>query len=157
MELIGRITIHPVLFCSGKVAGYLLWILFALDYVGVHVIPRLHGTILDVLSATAWIVGFAFIALSFLSLGRSIRFGLPTQSTELKTSGVYRLSRNPMYVGFDALTLAAILRFGSLVVLLLGIYSAVVYHLIILGEERFLELTFGRQYDHYKTRVRRYV
>ena len=55
-----------------------------------------------------------------------------------------------MYVGFDALTLAAILRIGNPVVLVLGVYSMVVYHFIIAGEERYLSSVFGRAYVQYR-------
>jgi len=39
----------------------------------------------------------------------------------------------------------------------MGLYSMVIYHFIILGEERFLEGRFGFNYLSYKTRVRRYL
>jgi protein-S-isoprenylcysteine O-methyltransferase Ste14 len=62
-----------------------------------------------------------------------------------------------MYVGFDALTLAAILGTGNPVVLVLGVYSMVVYHFIIAGEERYLLSVFGTAYSQYKASVRKYV
>ena len=61
-----------------------------------------------------------------------------------------------MYVGFHALTIAAVLKTGSVVVLVLGIYSVLVYHRIILGEEDYLLSAFGEQYEGYRNRVRRY-
>lgn len=157
MEVVGRTTIHPAVFYSGKVAGYLLWLLLGLDYAGVHLIPGFRSSVLRQLSSAALVVGLAFIVLSALGLGRSVRLGLPTGETELKTGGVYRISRNPMYVGFDALTLAAVLRSGNPIVLVFGVYSVVVYHLIIRGEERFLASAFGDAYERYRARVRRYV
>jgi protein-S-isoprenylcysteine O-methyltransferase Ste14 len=38
-----------------------------------------------------------------------------------------------------------------------GIYSIVVYHLIIIGEEKFLEKAFREAYLEYKKKVRRYI
>jgi protein-S-isoprenylcysteine O-methyltransferase Ste14 len=156
MELVGRTTIHPALFYSGKVAGYLTWVLLALEYAGVALVPGIHSSVLGYLSLLAIGVGLAFIALSAAHLGRSTRLGLPTGETVLKSGGVYRLSRNPMYVGFHALTIAAVLKTGSVVVLVLGIYSVLVYHRIILGEEDYLLSAFGEQYEGYRNRVRRY-
>jgi protein-S-isoprenylcysteine O-methyltransferase Ste14 len=62
-----------------------------------------------------------------------------------------------MYLGFHALTLAAVLVTGSLFVLLPGLYSVVVYHLIILGEERYLQSAFGPEFERYRRHVRRYL
>lgn len=112
---------------------------------------------LDYLSYALLVIASVLIVSSLASLGKSTRLGLPTGQTELKTGGVYRLSRNPMYVGFDALTLAAIFGTGNPVVLVLGVYSIVVYHFIIKGEERYLLSVFGTAYLQYQASVRRYV
>jgi len=55
------------------------------------------------------------------------------------------------------LTLAAILGTGNPVVLVLGVYSMVVYHFIIAGEERYLSSVFGTAYAQYRASVRKYV
>jgi len=46
---------------------------------------------------------------------------------------------------------------GSVFVLLLGLYSGVVYHLIILGEERYLQAVHGPEFERYRQQVRRYL
>jgi len=157
MEIVGRTTIHPFVFYSGKLSGYLTWVLLGLDRLGVRAVPGLHALVLDYLSYTLLVVAAIFIVSGLVSLGKSTRLGLPTGQTELKTRGVYRVSRNPMYVGFDALTLAAILGTGNPVVLVLGVYSMVVYHFIIAGEERYLSSVFGMAYAQYRASVRKYV
>jgi protein-S-isoprenylcysteine O-methyltransferase Ste14 len=45
----------------------------------------------------------------------------------------------------------------NIIVIILGIYSIITYHLIILGEEKFLEERFGDEYFSYKNKVRRYI
>ena len=157
MEIVGRATLHPLLFYSGKLSGYLTWVLLSLDHFWVRPIQGLHAVVLDDLSYMLLVVAAVFIVLSLVSLGRSTRVGLPSGQTRLKTGGVYRMSRNPMYVGFNALTLAAILGTGNLVVLVVGVYSMVVYHLIIGGEERYLSAVFGTAYAQYRASVRKYV
>ena len=157
MEIVGRTTIHPLVFYSGKLSGYLTWVLLGLDYFGVRAAQGLHAVVLDYLSYILLVVAAVFIVSGLVSLGKSTRLGLPTGQTELKTGGVYRVSRNPMYVGFDALTLAAILGTGNPVVLVLGVYSIVVYHFIIAGEERYLSSVFGTAYAQYRASVRKYV
>jgi len=82
----------------------------------------------------------------------------PDRSTRLVTGGVYRLTRNPMYLG----TLLALL---ALAVLLSNPYSAVVAALFvaymnrfqIVPEERVLSARFGAAYEEYASDVRRWL
>jgi protein-S-isoprenylcysteine O-methyltransferase Ste14 len=101
--------------------------------------------------------GIVLIILSSVFLGRSVRIGLPKEDTTIKTGGIYRYSRNPMYVGAHLVTLSSMVYTLHVGVILLGIYSFIVYHLIILGEEKFLGERFGSEYENYKQRVRRYL
>ena len=94
---------------------------------------------------------------SSAALGRSIRIGLPTEDTTLRTGGIYRFSRNPMYLGVHLVTLAAMLITLKWWVALPGLFSIAVYHLIVLGEEKFLEERFGKAYLDYKQHTRRYI
>ncbi|MBK8806714.1 MAG: isoprenylcysteine carboxylmethyltransferase family protein [Bacteroidales bacterium] len=102
-------------------------------------------------------IGLLFTIVSLINLGKSTRLGLPTESTNFKTNGLYKFSRNPMYVGFNLITLAAVFYTCNIWIALMGVYSIVVYHLIILGEEKFLESRFGSEFINYKTKVKRYL
>ena len=79
-------------------------------------------------------------------------------TTALVTSGPYRLTRNPMYVGF-ALGHAglALLRRSTWAVLMLGPVLAAVDRMVIAREERYLERAFGDEYRRYARRVRRWL
>jgi len=80
------------------------------------------------------------------------------RSTALVTDGLYRYTRNPMYLGLAIVLLGAWMLFGTL-----GPGLAVVAFLWVIqsnfirGEERFLESIFGEQYVSYKARVRRWI
>jgi protein-S-isoprenylcysteine O-methyltransferase Ste14 len=76
--------------------------------------------------------------------------------TKLKTGGLYRFSRNPMYLGFLMLNLGGMIKVATPLAILLGLYCSLVYHLIIIREEKFLEERFGRDYLDYMRKVRRY-
>jgi protein-S-isoprenylcysteine O-methyltransferase Ste14 len=82
---------------------------------------------------------------------------LPEESTELKTSGLYKFSRNPMYLGFNLITVSSVVYTLNYAILLISLYSIIIYHLIILAEEKFLEERFGEQYLEYKKKVDRYL
>lgn len=157
MELIGKTPIPPLLFYTGKAAGYTTWTLFALKFLRVVHLPGNPFPWLAWLSCAIFLAGLAITCASFIDLGRANRLGLPTGDTALRTGGIYRLSRNPMYLGFDLLTLASALYLFNATTAVLGAYSLFVYHLIILGEERFLEQRFGGEYYEYRSKVRRYI
>lgn len=157
MELIGKTTIHPVLFFSGKTAGYAVWVVFAVDACGLADAGSRPADFFRIFGVLLAAVGLLFVAVSLFNLGRSTRLGLPGKKTELKAGGLYRISRNPMYLGFDLLTIGGACWMGSLWPILAGAYSIAVYHLIILGEERFLAGRFGSAYAEYSKRVGRYI
>ena len=79
-------------------------------------------------------------------------------STTVVTTGLYRLSRNPIYLGLAALYLglAFAANSGWAVILLLPILAVMRYG-VIAREERYLEAKFGDDYRAYKARVRRWL
>ncbi|MFA4906983.1 MAG: isoprenylcysteine carboxylmethyltransferase family protein [archaeon] len=157
MNFRGKATINPVLFYTGKVSGYITWGILILSSLHVANFPN-HSIIdLKYIALIVFLIGVIFSTISLINLGRSTRFGLPVEKTTFRTNGIYRLSRNPMYFGFNCFTLAAILFTLNTAVILLGIYSMVIYHFIILGEEKFLENRFGNEYIEYKKKVQRYL
>ena len=62
-----------------------------------------------------------------------------------------------MYVGFNLITISSIIYTGNLFILLMGLYSIIVYHFIIISEEKFLASRFEMEYLDYKLGVRRYL
>lgn len=157
MDLIGKATINPILFYSGKTAGYLTWIIYALSVLKIETVSRndfLYNNYISLLTAT---IGLFFVVLSLINLGPSIRLGLPSEGTVLKTKGLYNISRNPMYLGFNLLTISSMIYMLNPVIIVAGVYSIIIYHLIILGEESFLNKRFGDAYSKYKKTVPRYI
>lgn len=156
MNLLGKTTIHPFFFYTGKISGYLVWCLFALAVCQLYVFGEPTEGVLRIFAQIVAVVGLVLTSTSLLNLGSATRLGLPTEKTTLKQQGLYLFSRNPMYVGFDLLTVAGILYLGNAVILLMGLYSIAIYHFIILGEEAFLKKRFGKPYLAYMKKTRRY-
>ena len=81
----------------------------------------------------------------------------------LTTIGVYRFSRNPMYVAMYALFAGLALMAWStaplmgLLVVVVALWYAPVTHWSVRGEERYLEGRFGDEYRAYMQRVARYL
>lgn len=105
------------------------------------------------------LTGFALIG---LSLGLFRRFRTrpePWQpSSALVTSGLYRFSRNPMYLGMALVSGGIALYFESIIAgVLIAIVIAIMDRFVIAREERYLARRFGAEYDAYRLRVRRWL
>jgi len=80
------------------------------------------------------------------------------RSTALVTTGVYRFTRNPMYLGMTIVLLGAALLFGTLSPFApIPIFIWQIRRRFVIPEEAFLAGIFGEQYAVYKSRVRRWI
>ncbi|HEX6993376.1 MAG TPA: isoprenylcysteine carboxylmethyltransferase family protein [Gammaproteobacteria bacterium] len=74
------------------------------------------------------------------------------------TSGPFRWSRNPMYLGSLGIALGAALVFGTWVMWIVPVVLFVLQNFVIIPfEERSMKQTFGEEYDAYCARVRRWI
>jgi protein-S-isoprenylcysteine O-methyltransferase Ste14 len=105
------------------------------------------------------IIGIGIAAVSALSFSRAGTPVIPFEpSTALVTGGLFRYTRNPMYLGMVLALTGTALLFGTLSVWLpIPVFIWVIRNNFILGEERFLEEIFGKQYVDYKSKVRRWL
>src|SRR6266581_6105525 len=79
-------------------------------------------------------------------------------ASSLVTGGVFRYTRNPMYVGLLLTLLAwAVFLANPLAVLWVVVYVLYITRFQIIPEERVLASLFGAEYEAYKGRVRRWV
>ena len=79
-------------------------------------------------------------------------------STTVVAEGVYRFTRNPMYLGMTLIYVALAVALDSGVALLLvPLLLALVHYGVIAREERYLEAKFGDDYRAYRARVRRWL
>jgi protein-S-isoprenylcysteine O-methyltransferase Ste14 len=79
-------------------------------------------------------------------------------TSAIVATGVYRFTRNPMYLGMAMLYTGLGLAFSSLgAFLLLPVLILIIRTQVIAREERYLEGKFGDDYRAYKARVRRWL
>jgi protein-S-isoprenylcysteine O-methyltransferase Ste14 len=92
----------------------------------------------------------------FRETGQDAKPWLPTP--EIIKSGVYRFTRNPMYLSLALLQSGISIGVGNLwILLLVPVACAVVYMTAIRHEEAYLERKFGDSYLAYKKSVRRWL
>ena len=159
----GHPTIHPAFFYTGKFLLFSIWGIFCVISFFPelrHFIPfQIQGNVPDVqklLAAVILIPANLIVVPAYLSMGIVTHIGLPSGEHELRTGGIYRISRNPMYASFIFLNTATFLFLPSLLLLAIMVYGMIVHHFIILSEEEYLEETFGERYLQYKKVTPRY-
>lgn len=92
----------------------------------------------------------------FRRLGTNIPPSRPT--TLIATTGPYRWTRNPMYLGMALVYAGIAVCFdGAIALALLPLVLIVIQRQVIAREERYLEAKFGDDYRRYKAKVRRWL
>lgn len=101
--------------------------------------------------------GTGIFILAMITMQDSWRAGIPSGGkTQLVTSGIYKISRNPAFLGFDFLYIGIGTAFFNPVLAFISILGIVLIHFQILEEEFFLSKAFGEEYETYKQTVGRY-
>ena len=75
----------------------------------------------------------------------------------INLNGLYRISRNPMYITYFIYFVGCVLLTHSWILLVLLIVFQVSAHWIILSEERWCIRKFGEEFIKYMSKVRRYI
>lgn len=103
-------------------------------------------------------IGTVVFITAMITMQDSWRAGIPSEEKlQIVTKGIYGVSRNPAFLGFDLTYIGACLAFGNVVLLVFSLVAIIMMHLQILEEERYMEKTFGVEYLSYKKRVGRYI
>lgn len=111
-------------------------------------------------------IGLVPIVLGFvmagIAAGAFARAGTPIvpfeRSTALVTDGIYRATRNPMYLGMILVLIGTGVLLGTATPWLpVPVFIWIIQTRFVRGEERFLEELFGEEYLAYKRRVRRWL
>jgi protein-S-isoprenylcysteine O-methyltransferase Ste14 len=106
-------------------------------------------------------VGLAIGATAFLQFRKAkttVNPLNPEASTALVVVGIYRLTRNPMYLGMLVILIAWALWLSNLAaVVLLPLFVAYLNRFQIVPEERALQARFGAGFERYRESVRRWL
>lgn len=104
------------------------------------------------------LAGLLLLLGSLISLGQSFRVGIDTEHPDkLITSGVFALTRNPIYVAFAFILLGQFLIFSNWILLIYMVAGTWLFHRQVLREEEYLKQHYGKEYTEYSNHVRRYV
>jgi protein-S-isoprenylcysteine O-methyltransferase Ste14 len=148
-----------------KVPPVLVWLIAA----GLAIVLGVAGGPLwtidaDLARALAPLPALSGLAIAFLGVYEFRRAATtvdpryPERAAQLVQGGVFRLTRNPMYLGLLLLLAALVIWMRSLVaVIVLPLFVLYLGRFQIAVEERAMAKHFGAEYEAYRRRVRRWL
>ncbi len=137
-------------------SGAVMWLL-DLAY-PVQFLNPVLAAVLALLLVFAGLMLAALAVLQFRTASTTVNPLNPGSATSLVTSGVFSISRNPMYLGMLLLLLGGATALGNpLNLLVVGGFVAFMNELQIKPEERAMEKLFTKEWQAYRQRVRRWL
>ena len=130
-------------------------------YFSRNLFPDHYELILDFFSILLLIGGIIIIRTAFLSFKKHQTTINPlnlTKTSSLVTTGVFKYTRNPMYLGMVFILLSITLKFnlyGGLIFILFFFYFITKFQ--ISPEEKAMENLFGEEFKNYKKTTRRWL
>ena len=156
-DQIARGKPHDRVFCIELVMKLATYAVVAVEGISIFIVTPALPQPVRFTGAAFGILGVIVFGAAVVEMRDSWRAGIAAQEqTELITSGIYQISRNPAFLGFDCVYFGLLLMFFNIPLLLISCFAALMLHLQILQEEEHLTAAFGRPYLDYKRRVRRY-
>ena len=118
----------------------------------------IYSIFLPLKIGTAWFyIGLVIFVLALvMSLMTTIGFAT-TPVDKPVTSGIYRISRHPIYFGGFLLNLSIGIACASWVIMLCAILWIVFFHIVVPTEERFLIGQYGDAYREYMNRTPKWI
>jgi protein-S-isoprenylcysteine O-methyltransferase Ste14 len=147
----------------GTVAGYIphqlinsvpeSWDKPTLKWGGLIVI--IIGVIIYLICAVSFVI--KGLGTPMIWFGKPLKVLVGEEPKKLVASGIYKYSRNPMYAGVLLTVLGQALFFQRLILVHYFIFLFIFFHLVVIMiEEPHLRKKFGKEYEEYRKKVRRW-
>lgn len=114
----------------------------------------------DFINITGIIISsFSFIIefLGLIQLGKNFRIEFPREETDLVTSGIYKITRNPILLGMYLLLIGSFFILPTFISLILFFANLITFNSKAIDEEKYLLQRFGQKFEEYKSKVGRYL
>jgi protein-S-isoprenylcysteine O-methyltransferase Ste14 len=158
IETVGCIGIDRKIFFLGKISLFISFAFILVQLFFVRLSLFQENDVFFWICVVFLGIGVLLFTLAITRLGTfSLRVGLAQENTSLRTTGIYRYSRNPMLLGLYLMALGSAIYVQHPINWILVIIALTVHHKIILAEEVFLQSRFGEQWIRYRHNVRRYL
>lgn len=116
-----------------------------------------HST-LNIIGVTLLTVAVVWVLIAQIHMQKSWRIGIDEDvKTDLVQTGLFKISRNPIFLGMRLMLLGLFLVLPSAASLVILITGDLLIQIQVRLEEEFLTRTHGQAYLHYKQQVRRWL
>jgi protein-S-isoprenylcysteine O-methyltransferase Ste14 len=177
LYLLARRNINPIVLGGGKSGitfafellasvGMVVWmteVLLRSFHFALHIFPSpVYVRVLDSFAAQVFgvvlvVLGLILLVVAYVSFGDSWRVGVDVKTPgPLVTTGIFAVSRNPIYVFLDLWFVGIFLITGTLVFLIFAVAAILALDWQVRQEERFLLELYGQPYRDYCGRTGRY-
>ena len=152
----GKTGLEKFIEVTLKISTYVLPIIQFISilwYIGTaHIVLRIIGCVITA-------VGVLTFILSVAQMKDNWRAGVQREDkTNLVTTGIYSISRNPAFLGFDLMYIGILFTFFNWYLFFATGFVLLFFHLQIVNvEEEFLVEAFGEEYIKYRAKVCRYI
>lgn len=132
---------------------------FIIEILSIYLNTMTFPLIIRIMGIFLGIIGDIVFITSVLTMKDSWRAGVSyEEKTDLITNGIYQISRNPAFLGFDLIYLGMCLMFFNTILLIISLLAMMMFHLQIkYVEEPFLKQEFKEQYLQYYQQVNCYI
>jgi protein-S-isoprenylcysteine O-methyltransferase Ste14 len=143
----------PVFFFVCLGCGLLLEYFFPTHLINISPIPRI------IVGCIFILISFCFAASAFFVLIKNkTTFNAAKSTSKIVTDGIYRFSRNPLYLSLLLLLSGiAVLKLSLWILLAIPILYVLILFKAVKLEERYLSQKFGEEYLNYSAKVRRWI
>lgn len=154
-DFIGRIF---KLFFAVVIAAVVVYSFFPGAYPYLMRIPWLERPWIRFAGVVLLIASLAWTILAQARMGESWRIGIDNEhKTPLVQTGLFRISRNPIFVGIMVTLLGFFLVIPNAITLLIFVLGVILINIQVRLEEEYLKTTHGDEYIRYTQLVRRWI
>lgn len=148
-----------------KILIGLLFVVFGINFFSENVYETYLTPIENMENPAIFYTGFLLLHLSMLwifiaqmHMGKSWRIGIDDKNkTDLIKTGLFSVSRNPIFFGMFIAIFAAFLVLPNIITVFVAFAGYIIIQIQIRLEEEFLQKQFGSEYLEYKSKTRRLI
>ena len=123
--------------------------------------PKYNYISTDIIAASFLLLGIITLITAVLSFRRqstTVNPLQPEKASSLVVSGIFKYSRNPMYLGMLLILISMTIKFNFIGgILMIFTFIAFITKFQIIPEETVLERLFGKEFIRYKKKTRRWI
>ncbi len=150
--------INPMAFITAKICAFSSCFFIPAGILWPELRWYSFPALFNLLAMLPFFSGMVIAIIAMKKLDNDLIFGLPEGSVKsLKTDGIFRFSRNPLYLGFIPLMISSCLITPNPINFAASGIAIAFHHMIVLREENYLLSKFGNEYHAYMKRTGRYL